>query len=127
MSAGSGALAVALGIGVGLAATPWAASAEPGNGQGHGQNMAICKDGDIKVQKGTAQAFTTVGKDSAWQMRETAPTEPPPPPPPAARRPRLAATTNTATATNFGQAYVGTFGDNLDRYTATATDGNTVT
>ena len=49
-----GALAVALGIGAGLAATPWAASAEPGNGQGNGQNMSVSTNGEVRVQKGTA-------------------------------------------------------------------------
>src|SRR6185312_1558829 len=59
-----GGLAIALGIGVGLAATPWAASAEPGNGQVNGQNMAISKNVDTKVQKGTAQAVTKLGEGS---------------------------------------------------------------
>jgi len=59
-----GALAIALGVGAGLAATPLAAFADPGNGQGNGQNMAISKDGDTKVQKGSAQADTTPGEGS---------------------------------------------------------------
>ena len=62
-----GGLAVALGIGVGLSATPWAASAEPGNGQGNGQNLSISKDGDIKVQKGTAEAMSSEGSRAKAQ------------------------------------------------------------
>src|SRR6478609_2269175 len=64
-----GGLAVALGIGAGLAATPWAASAEPGNGQGNGQNMSISKNGDVKVQKGTAHALTTAGEGSTAKVK----------------------------------------------------------